>query len=237
MTALKIATIAGAGMHGSVWNNFTQHLVSVDSTMIDLPGHGLAQATNQSPLATIEEMAEYTIANLGESPVILIGHSMGALVALLAAFDPRVKAVILMGAAARMPVHPDLLRQAKENAEAAGDMILKWGISPACPDIERVRSKLKAIMQQVHPASLAVDLAACNDFLKGETVAKALNKPALIVAGEHDKMTRASDGESFAKLFSQGRFVLIPATGHMMMAENPAACAQYVQPFLSSIAG
>ena len=66
-------------------------------------------------------MADWTarlIAAAGGERAALVGHSMGALVALeTAARHPdRVARMALLGAAAKMPVHPDLLAAAKANS-------------------------------------------------------------------------------------------------------------------------
>ncbi len=230
-TQTKIIAIAGAGMHGGVWRSLIAHLPGVEVACLDLPGH----RDSQPFLPTIQDMAAYVTSNLGGNPVILMGHSMGALAALAAAAHSSVKAVILMGAAASMPVHPDLLRQAHETPAAAGDMILKWGISNACADIDSVRAALKQIMQETAPAALGNDLAACQAFIAGADLAKNMAKPALVIAGEHDKMTRAADGEALSRLFPYGQFSLLPATGHMMMAERPTDVAGIVAAFVKTV--
>jgi len=127
-----IMAVHGAGMHAGVWGSLVGGL-PLPCQAISFPGHG---RTDGELLPSIEKMAEWINARLADhSPqsVALLGHSMGALVALEAARHPAVQALVLMGAAAKMPVHPDLLKQAAEKPEAAMEMILKWGVSSAHP--------------------------------------------------------------------------------------------------------
>ena len=82
---------------------------------LDLPGHGRSAGP---ALTSIAEMAAWLIRFLdaaGIAQAALCGHSMGALIALAAAASApdRVRRLALLGVAARMPVHPDLLAAAR----------------------------------------------------------------------------------------------------------------------------
>src|SRR5205807_8806073 len=91
----------------------------------DLPGHGRSEG---EPLQSIDAMADFTaalIAAAGARNAMIVGHSMGSLVALeTAARHPdKVAALGLIAAAAAMPVSPDLLKAAEANDPAAIDMV------------------------------------------------------------------------------------------------------------------
>ena len=99
---------------------------------LDLPGHGRSPGP---ALPSIGEMAAWLIRFLdaaGIQQAALCGHSMGALIALAAAAaaPERVRRLALLGVAARMPVHPDLLAAAKADPELAADLIVSWGHGP-----------------------------------------------------------------------------------------------------------
>ena len=74
-------------------------------------------------------MADWLIRLLDAAGVAeagLVGHSMGSLVALEAAVlaPKRIRRLALLGVAAQMPVHPDLLKAAQEDARLAADLIV-----------------------------------------------------------------------------------------------------------------
>ena len=192
-----IIAIHGAGMQGRVWDILSQKLPCRE---LSLPGHG----EKAGPLmGSIEAMAAWVGEQAESYPphsIILMGHSMGALVALEAASHPSVAALVLMGASARMPVNQDLLKQAVSAPDAAARMILKWGISPAHPEAAEV---LKGQMQ---PAALANDLTACNVYQRGETAAVAVRQPALVLSGADDKLTKPAEGKLLADLLPQSRW-------------------------------
>ena len=115
--------IHGAQNDHSVWilqtRYFAHHGFSV--LALDLPGHG---RSGGSPLASVEEMADWLNALLDEAGVtkaILIGHSMGSLIALEAASrsPSRVRGVALVGTAYPMKVSPALLETSRDREQVA----------------------------------------------------------------------------------------------------------------------
>ena len=113
--------IHGAGMDHTVWALQTRYFAHHGRSVlaVDLPGHGRSDGT---PLHAIADLASSIVRLLDAAAVqsaALVGHSMGALIALeaAAAATARVRSLALLGVAERMPVHPDL----QSAAEAIGD--------------------------------------------------------------------------------------------------------------------
>ncbi len=94
---------------------------------VDLPGHGRSAGP---PLTDIGLLADWTERLICCNRASLVGHSMGALIAVeTAARHPdRSASLCLIGAAAKMLVHPDLLAAAKANSHSAVDMVSLWGL-------------------------------------------------------------------------------------------------------------
>jgi len=231
-----IIALHGAGMQAGIWGGIMPHLLDYHVVPVSLPGHDLRR--EDAPLASIEAMAQWVrdyLAGLPQhSSYVLMGHSMGALVALEAASATNVQSVILMGAAAKMPVNEDLLALAVEKPGEAGAMIRKWSIYKAHPQAEAVATVTKAIMVSARQEALAVDLKACHAYAGGTATAAALQKPALVICGDADKMTRALDGQALADLLPQGQHALLSDCGHMMMIEHPIETAFEIKRFLGN---
>lgn len=228
----RIFAIHGAGMDAAVWGTMAAGL-KFSCHACSLPGHGAAEGRL---IASIKEMSAWVNAQLSGHPpqsVVLMGHSMGALVALESARHPSVLSLILLGAAARMPVHPELLRQAAEDRDAAMDMILKWGVSNAHAQAEAIRTALKKQMQVAAQDALRNDLAACHAYQNGEAAARSIPHPALVLSGQDDKMAKTADGKILAEMMQQAQFRVLPDCGHMMMAEQPSAATAEINGFLS----
>ncbi len=231
-SALTLFAVHGAGMHAGIWGMLLPLLADQPFQALTLPGHA---ATGEAPLDNIGDMAEWVRGRLADRPaqsVILLGHSMGALVALEAAAHPAVAGVILMGAAAQMPVNPDLLKLAADDPAAAGEMILKYGLNPDNADLEELKAFMRKLMQAGAGGVIFSDLKACDNYTSGMACVSALQKPLLVICGERDKLTRAAEGVALAGMAAVGESDVLVGCGHMMMVERPAETALLIRQFL-----
>lgn len=241
-----VLLLHGAGMDHTVWSLQSRFLAHHGRSVlaVDLPGHG---RSGGAPLPGIAELADWVPALLdaaGVAKAALIGHSMGALVALDAAarHPDRVEALALLGVAERMPVHPDLLEAAADEepsaVELAIDLVIGWGHGPrghtggnATPGLALIPGG-RRLMRGITPGVLGVDLAACNAYARGADSAAAVDCPALFLLGALDRMTPAKAGRALAARVKSSQVVMVPATGHMIMTEAPDATVTALTPFL-----
>ncbi|MGE5146515.1 MAG: alpha/beta fold hydrolase [Candidatus Eiseniibacteriota bacterium] len=231
-TLPAVVFIHGSGFDHTAWplqaRYFAHHGRAV--LALDLPGHGKSEGP---ALASIDEAASWIgrlLDAAGVAKAALVGHSMGALVALAAAarMPERVRAIALLGIAARMPVHPDLLDAAARNLPLAGQLIVDWGFGPAAhlgghraPGLWMMGDGLQTLMRSA-PGVLATDLAACNAYQGAEADAAKVTCPTLFVLGVADKMTPLKGGLALAGKIAGARVARIDC-GHMMMVERPDA--------------
>ncbi|MBU0798263.1 MAG: alpha/beta hydrolase [Alphaproteobacteria bacterium] len=238
----------GAGMDRSVWSGQLRYFASHGWSVlaVDLPGHGNSEGPAQGPsLPDIAAMADWVarlIDAAGLSRAALVGHSMGALVALAATarHPDRVSALALLGAAAAMPVHPDLLNAAATGNHAAIDSMVNWGVGrPAhigghiAPGLWVAGASLR-LLERIDYAVLASDLAACNAYDDGPVDAAKVLCPALVLIGEADRMTPPKAGRALAAALPDPHPVVLPGTGHMMMVEQPDLVLDALRDFLSA---
>lgn len=231
-----LVAIHGAGMNAAVWGGITPHLLDYGLRAMSLPGHD--PRAGGALIPNISDMAAWVRQRMEGMPpgsVVLMGHSMGALVALAAASDPAVSGLVLLGASAKMPVNPDLLKTAREQPNEAIGLVIKWGVDPAHPQVGAVRTVLGSLMHGVDPKAIANDLAACDAFKSGEELARQVAVPSLVLAGQHDKMAKASEGEKLSTLMPRSHFHLLTDCGHMMMVERPIETAQEIKDFVKNL--
>ena len=225
-----VVFLHGAGMDHSVWalqsRWFAHHGFSV--LAVDLPGHG---GSDGPALADIGAMADWTARLIGSARAeraALVGHSMGALVALetAARHADVVSGMALLNAAARMPVHPDLLAAAKANSHAAVDMVSLWGLGAAAtlggasaPGTWMLGGTQR-LLEKAAAGVLHLDLAACNAFETGAAAAAKVNCPTTLILSERDQMTPLAGGRALAALIPNARTRVL-AGGHMSMVERP----------------
>src|SRR5262249_32246719 len=161
-------------MDHSVWQwqsrYFAHHGRSV--LAVDLPGHGRSAGP---ALGSIAALAAWTVALLDAARLdkaALVGHSLGALIALeTAARAPtRVWALAMLGVASRMPVHPDLLAAARAGDHAAIDLIAAWGYGrrqhlggARAPGLWMLGGGIR-LLERGPKGGLAASLAACDAY-------------------------------------------------------------------------
>ncbi len=221
----------GSGMDHSVWalqsRWFAHHGARV--LAVDLPGHGRSAGP---PLTDIAGLADWTarlIESMGDDQALLVGHSMGALIALeTAARHPgRVAGLALLGAAVKMPVHPDLLAAAKANSHTAVDMVSLWSLGAratmgcsSAPGLWML-GNVERLLERAAPGVLHADLAACNDYRVGAESAAKVTCPTTLILGDRDMMTPAKSGRALAALIPGARVAALQGAGHMLMTERP----------------
>lgn len=229
--------IHGAQNDHSVWilqtRYFAHHGFGV--LAVDLPGHG---RSGGEPLATVEAMADWLLALLdaaGVQKAMLIGHSMGSLVALETAFraPSRVERLALVGTAYPMKVSDMLLDAALHEEQQAIDMVNIWSHStlahkPSCPgpgfSVMGGSQRLMQRIAQCNPAKVFhTDFSACNAYANGETAAQAAACPALLLLGKRDLMTMPKATGVLRKSLKDCRVVELENCGHDLMAEQPDA--------------
>jgi pimeloyl-ACP methyl ester carboxylesterase len=228
-----IIFVHGAGLDHTCWQLqarwFAWHGWSV--LALDLPGHGRSAGP---PLPSIAAMRDWLLAVMAAAQVekaALVGHSMGAVIALeTAAHAPHlVDGLALLGVSSAMAVHPSLLAAARDEPDRAYDMMTGWCFGPAAKLGRNTAPGLwmtggaRALLDRNLDGVLASDLAACAGWTTGLDSARRVAAPTLAILGAHDVMTPARKGEALVAAVACARTVVLPDSGHMMMLEAPDA--------------
>ncbi len=198
---------------------------------LDLPGHGRSKGP---PLATVEATADWVMRLLDAAKIkraSIVGHSLGALTALeCAARHPeRVERIAFLGVAFPMKVSQAFLEAAKRNEQTAFDMDTIWGHAPQVPLGGNPNPGMwmygdtLARLARLAPGVLHAGLKACNDYAGGLDSARKVKCPALLVLGRRDQMTPPKGAQALAKAIPGAQTVLLPPSGHSLMAEAPDA--------------
>lgn len=223
----------GAGMDHTVWSFQTRRFAHGNRAVLapDFPGHGRSGGEARRTIGDMAAWVVDVLDALGVKDAVLVGHSMGALVALEAAgrLGSRAKGLALAGTAARMAVHPDLLAAARAGKAQAVDMIVAWGFgergriggNPA-PGLW-MRGYGRRLLEHALGGALGVDLAACDAYRDAIEAAARVRCPAAVIWGEADRMTPPKEAQKIATAIAGATTVAIPGCGHMVMIEDPAA--------------
>jgi len=231
-----IVFLHGAQNDHSVWalqsRYFAHHGWNVLAP--DLPGHG---RSGGNALTSVEAMADWVLALLDAAEckhALLVGHSMGSLIALETAHraPDRVSGLALLGTTWPMKVSDNLLAASKDALQSAIDMVNIWSHTgplarPACPapgfSVTGMSRRLMQRLAERNPADLFhTDFSACNAYANGGTAAAGIDCPTLFVLGARDVMTPPRSAQALTSAVRHGKIVTVDA-GHAMMAEQPDA--------------
>lgn len=221
--------IHGVGLRAEAWGPQIAALSSRARVIAaDMPGHG-----GSDPLPPGARLPDYVdwaarvVAALGQGPVSLAGHSMGAMVAAGLAVDrpelvtrvALLNAVHRRGAEARAAV----LARAEEIARGTGSVdgpLSRW----FGPEDVALRAQVGGWLSAVDPAGYA---AAYRAFAEGDAVYAdrlgAIRCPALVLTGDGDANSTPEMTRAMAAAMAQGQAVVIPGHRHMVNLTAPAA--------------
>ena len=228
--------IHGAQNDHSVWSLQTRYFAhhGFNVLALDLPGHGRSKGAAK---ASVEALSQWLLAVLdaaGMARALLIGHSMGSLIALETAHraPTRVSAMALLGSTYPMKVSEALLEAAKTDEPSAIDMVNIWSHSsiaqkPSFPGpgfyAMGGARRLKQRISQINPEHVFyTDFFACNAYANGEAAAQSVRCPTLFICGTRDVMTPVKSTSLLTSAIAHGKVVQVES-GHELMAEQPDA--------------
>lgn len=226
-----LVLIHGAGMDHCAWAHQSRALAQGGFAVLapDLPGHG---RSGGAPLTTVAALADWVAALLdavGVARAQIVGHSLGGLVALefAARHGDRCDRLVVLGGAAALPVHADLLNAARDNVGAAIDMIVGWGFArPLAPSPVpglSLTALARALLGRAAPGVLHADLAACATYGDGERAAASIGVPTVLIHGGADRMAGLKTAQALAAQVAGARLEVIGNAGHMVQMEAPGA--------------
>jgi pimeloyl-ACP methyl ester carboxylesterase len=237
MDKTPIVLIHGAGGTNLYWPPEIRRLSGYRLYALDLPGHGKSNGSEGQ-----QTIGEYTrhvldwLNTVGLHRAVFVGHSMGSAIAMtLAIHHPEhVLGLGLLGAGARLRVHPEILDNAASTAtyHKAIEVIVDWSFSTDTS--ERLVELASQRMIETRSSVFHGDLMACNAFDVMSDVG-SIRQPTLVICGETDKMTPMRYSQFLADAIPTAKLAVIPNAGHMVMLEQPQATAEALSSFLDEI--
>jgi 3-oxoadipate enol-lactonase len=187
---------------------------------IDLPGHGPSPQGDGGALSIerYRDASGLLAAALCLGPSLLVGHSMGALVAVEAAlaWPDKVTGLVLCGAAPRLPVSDELLRVVRDDYARFPAWIAERALSPGTKAAVR-RGFVAAGTAAARETTLAdYESVAAADLSSrlGE-----LRCPIVWLDGADDRVVAPVAGRP-------GEIVTLAGVGHLTPIEAPAVVAE-----------
>ncbi len=220
---------------------------------------------DHSPAAMGHDLAAVLAAAVPDGPVVLVGHSMGGMAILAMAesrpelFGPRVAGVVLVGVAASdllrgaMGSVTELLRLRLGSLTAAARRVdrLRRAVLASPTDLGHLVARITQFGPDASPhlVSYVVGLAArapsevWTDGLAGlmdmdlRHALRHVTVPALVVVGEHDRVTPPGAAVALVGELPDGRLEVLEGAGHIAMLERHEAFNERLAAFAGGVLG
>ncbi|HEY3994019.1 MAG TPA: alpha/beta hydrolase [Ktedonobacteraceae bacterium] len=225
--------VHGAGDSARAWRAQVAYF-GTRAYALNLPGHGERPDT----LPELAGVAEYARAvwtmvdaELRLERPIIVGHSLGGLIALQMGLDfgEQLGGLVLVGTGARMRVAPVLLEAARTDP-AQALRILK-----DIPIAEQNDPALSVSNEQNAPQSriLYRDLMACNGFDVMDRLEKLRNLPTLILCGAEERNAPVKYSTYLRDHIPGSALQIIPAAGHYVQRQKPEEVNRVIAEWLA----
>ena len=228
--ARQMRPLADAGFHAVAW---------------DMPGYGHSAIVDPYSFETLAEECIELIDVLAPERLVLVGHSMGGMVAqeVAARAPERIAAMVLAGTSpafgksdgawqlAFVQERTAPLDAGKSMREFATQLVPGM-LSPQAPDI--ATSEAIEVMAHVPPMTYRLALQALMGFDRRAQLAHLL-MPVLLIAGSDDRNAPPAVMRGMADRMPNARYAEIEHCGHLMNFEQPDAFNAALIGFLQSI--
>jgi 3-oxoadipate enol-lactonase len=228
---MKMLFIPGSGSGRAVWVYQTKYFT--DSEAIVFPGH-----PEGMPLSSVDDYVEWLRGYIQQhryQDIVLVGHSLGGAIAQLYGlkYADEVKALVLVGTAAKFTVPPATFEALKEMVtdKAAWKKYLEDSYSRVDPEIRQL--VIEAEMR-IGPEVKINDLRCC-DKTDIRDLIHNIKLPTLVIYGSEDFKTPVELTEYLVSSIEGARRVIIDGATHYMFLEKPEEVNQAIEEFLSSI--
>ena len=215
--------IHGIGMGRSVFADLERHLGDGEVVAFDLPGYG--EAPEPRRVLTIERTADLVAAYLRarvRTPAVVIGHSMGAQVALeVAVRHPALaERIVLIGPTVDPTARtaPRQLWRLLRDIAVESPVVIARGAREYLRAGPRLRAKFRAVLRH-----------------RPEDVLPRVRMPALVLRGEDDIVAPQQWCRRIADTLPEGRLAEVAGHGHETMIRDAAPAARVIREFAGSV--
>jgi 3-oxoadipate enol-lactonase len=247
---VTVALLHGVGGGRCIWDaehsGTAQALADAGYRVIalDLPGYGDSALPDALSTALMAQLVAQTLRSLQARPAVLLGHSMGGMVAQeLAASDPQAASALILACTSPAFGKPggewqqQFLKDRLAPLDAGLGMpalarrLVAGMVSPNSPALALERGV--DVMRRVPEATYRAALQAIVGFDRREALS-ALKVPVLCLAAADDRTAPPDVMQRMASRIPQAHYRCLAGAGHLANVEAPAAFAQAVIEFLET---
>ena len=226
-----IVCLHDAGLQSSVFEGLLSSVAAEGGAIaFDLPGHGRSGSLDALPsIGDMTEMARWVADWCGANEPILVGHGMGALIALEWAKQTRVAGLVLCGSGLALGIEDDTISTMAQVTR--GKAPRPFDPARVCKEGGREMMQ-KAYMEGIKtdPRATLVDLQASRAWSDAfDAAACGIECPVTVVSGAAENADCVARSEALASALANGRSSTIEAAAHFLPLEQPEALAAQIR--------
>lgn len=244
MTHLLFLHGLGGGHHA--WDRQLPHFAALGfaSHAWDQPGYGHSPIVEPYDLEQVSDALKRLIESLGGEPIVLVGHSMGGMVAqeAYARFPELIKGLVLGFTSAAfgggsaefvrqfVAARVEPLEQGQTMAQIAASLMPKMRGAKSDPaGLAHAQGIMAAIPQETYRKAVHL----LTTFDRKENLGR-IKVPTLLVAGSDDRTAPPPVMERMHKAIPGSQYVVLQGCGHLGPMDQPEAFNSMLQDFLVS---
>ncbi len=237
--AIAVLLLHGVGGSRAIWSDAVSGTTAAiaeagySAIAVDLPGYGGSPLPGRLTTEVMARAVAATVRGLGFDRAVLVGHSMGGMVAqALAAIDAGVVAGLVLACTSPAFGKPDgdwqrnfvrdrlSLLDAGQGMAGLAAKLVPGMVGPTASAAAIEQSA--AVMAQVPEATYRAALQAIVGF-DGRSGLAAIRVPTLCLAGEFDRTAPPEVMQRMAQRIAGAEFKTLADAGHIANAEQPQA--------------
>lgn len=231
-----VVLIHDAASSHQAWPPEIRRLSGQNVYALDLPGHGNSDGIGFQSIEAYCESVLTFMASLNLYHTVLIGHGMGAAIALTLALDfPQHVAGLGLISGGSFFHLSDTLLDYLSNASTRPvgiQMLERLLVSPASSI--RDTSRGIEILRHARPGVLYGDWKAYAQFDLTMRL-DALNIPSYVACGQNDRLTPPGQSRHLNQVLANARLEIMPDSGHLLQLEQPHKLALSLSAFLEDL--
>ncbi len=203
---------------------------------VDLPGHGKSGGDSCDTVEAYADAIAAFLEALKLERVLLVGHSMGAAIALTLAVrhETRLAGIALIGGSSRLVVTDAILHGLQSDFEPTVDNIVKYSWFKNTGAFFKQKNRQRIL--DAGPKVVYNDFLACSRFNLSDRLSD-VEIPVLVIASDNDRMVPMDKSQKMAGSFADGTFVGLENCGHFQQIEQTSRVADALASFLEDRLG
>ena len=231
----SVTLLHGVGLNADAWRAQIDTLSQdYGVTAFDMAGHGDSAGLKMA-VPSLSDYVDAVRVNL-TAPTVVVGHSMGAMIALKLAQDPAVIGVVALNAiyrrtpTASAAVHERAKQLWDERSVNPEPTLMRWFDDLNSPEATACERWLRAVPMEGYRAAYSV---FANENGPPSTELQSLTKPALFITGEREPNSTPEMSIQMAECCRMGQAHIVKDAAHMMPMTHAGEVNAHLRAFIS----